>query len=147
MWDLMVSVPGHCLSFYFGYKTIEKRWKHHLPHYKSMGAFCCHRNKCFFLSNLPRNPMQPFSHPNDATHNIWSSFADWLLRYLCSKVWHIRHTRAINSKMSGLIRPKIELDQSFMPVLVSSNFDDDSIKNERASRETPFTHYKSMGKF
>ena len=34
-----------------------------------------------------------------------------------------------------------------MPVLVTSNFDDDSIKNERASMETPFSHYKSMGNF
>ena len=37
--------------------------------------------------------------------------------------------------MSGLIRPKIELDRVFMPVLVIRNFDDDSIKNERASME------------
>ena len=35
--------------------------------------------------------------------------------------------------MSCLIRLKIELDQVFMPVLVTSNFDDDSIKNEQAS--------------
>ena len=34
-----------------------------------------------------------------------------------------------------------------MPVLVISNFDDDLIKNERASMETAFSHYKSMGKF
>ena len=34
-----------------------------------------------------------------------------------------------------------------MPVLVTSNFDDDSIKNERASKETAFSHYKSMGNF
>ena len=34
-----------------------------------------------------------------------------------------------------------------MLVLVTSNFDDDSIKNERASRETAFSHYKSMGNF
>ena len=47
--------------------------------------------------------------------------------------------------MSGLIRPKIELDRDLMSVLVTSNFDDDSIKNERASMETPFSHYKSMG--
>ena len=32
-----------------------------------------------------------------------------------------------------------------MPVLVTSNFDDDSIKNERASMEKAFSHYKSMG--
>ena len=49
--------------------------------------------------------------------------------------------------MSGLIWPKIELDRAFMPVLVTSNSDDDSIKNERASMETPFSNYKSMGTF
>ena len=49
--------------------------------------------------------------------------------------------------MSGLIRPKIELDQAFMPVLVTNNFDDDSIKNERASMDTLFSHYKSMDFF
>ena len=31
-----------------------------------------------------------------------------------------------------------------MLVLVTSNFDDDSIKNERVSMETAFFHYKSM---
>ena len=49
--------------------------------------------------------------------------------------------------MSSLIRSKIELDQAFMPVLVTSNFDDDSIKNEQASMETSFSHYKYMGNF
>ena len=34
-----------------------------------------------------------------------------------------------------------------MPVLVTSNFDDDSIKNELASMETAYSHYKSMGNF
>ena len=47
--------------------------------------------------------------------------------------------------MSGLIRPKIEPDRAFMPVLVTSNFDDDLIKNEPASMETTFSNYKSMG--
>ena len=51
------------------------------------------------------------------------------------------------SKMSGLSLSKIELDQAFMPVLVISNFEDDSIKNEWASMETPFSHYKPMGNF
>ena len=51
--------------------------------------------------------------------------------------------------MSGLIRPKIELDQAFMPVLVTSNFDDDLIKkkNEWASKEILFSHCKSMENF
>ena len=34
-----------------------------------------------------------------------------------------------------------------MPVLVTSSFDDESIKNEQASMETAFSHYKSMGIF
>ena len=34
-----------------------------------------------------------------------------------------------------------------MPVLVTNSFDDDSIKNERASMEAGFSHYKSMGNF
>ena len=34
-----------------------------------------------------------------------------------------------------------------MTVLVTSNFDDDSIKNERASMEKAFSPYMSMGKF
>ena len=49
--------------------------------------------------------------------------------------------------MSGLIRPKIELDWAFTPVLVTSNFPDDLIKNEPASMETPISNYKSMGNF
>ena len=49
--------------------------------------------------------------------------------------------------MSRLIQHKIKIDQAFMPVLVTSNFDDDSIKTEQASIEIPFSHYKSMGNF
>ena len=45
----------------------------------------------------------------------------------------------------GNQRSKIELIQAFVPVLVTSNFDDDLIKNEWASMETPFYRYKSMG--
>ena len=40
--------------------------------------------------------------------------------------------------MSGLIQPKIELDRAFMPVLITSNFDYDSIKNERTNGDTIF---------
>ena len=34
-----------------------------------------------------------------------------------------------------------------MPVLVTSNIDDDLIKNEQASMETTFSHYKFTGIF
>ena len=49
--------------------------------------------------------------------------------------------------MNGLIRPKIKLERACIPVLVTSNFDDDSIKNEQASMEIAFSHYKFMGNF
>ena len=44
-------------------------------------------------------------------------------------------------------RYRPELVWDFMPVLVTSKFNEDPIKNERASLETPFSHYKSMGNF
>ena len=47
--------------------------------------------------------------------------------------------------MSSLIQPEIKLVLAVMPVPVSSNFDDDSIKNDRASMATAFSYYKSMG--
>ena len=40
----------------------------------------------------------------------------------------------------SVIRPKMELDRAFMPVLLIGNFDNDSIKNEQASMETAFSH-------
>ena len=30
-----------------GSKATEKRWRHHFPHYKSMGVFCCHGHQSF----------------------------------------------------------------------------------------------------
>ena len=47
----------------------------------------------------------------------------------------------------GKQRHEIKLVQAFMPVLLTSNFDDDLDKNEWASMETPFFHYKYMGNF
>ena len=49
------------------------------------------------------------------------------------------------SKVTDLIQLEFELVRDFMPVLVTSKFDEGPIKNEHASLETPFSHYKSMG--
>ena len=68
----MSSLPASIKRI--GSKTIEKRWRHRFPHYKSMGAFCCHGNQ--FWSNLPQNLMHPIPHPSDATHKIWSRLAN-----------------------------------------------------------------------
>ena len=40
-----------------------------------------------FWSNLPQSRKQPFPHPSDATHKIWSRLANWLQRYSSLKVW------------------------------------------------------------
>ena len=53
----------------------------------------------------------------------------------------------ITPEVNCLIRPEIKLVRAFKPILVTSNFDDDSIKNERASMETAISHYKSTGNF
>ena len=62
----------------------------------------------------------------------------WQIYLCCLYIGAIGH---------GNQRPEIKIVWAFMPVLVTSNFNDDSIKNERASIETPFSHYKSMGNF
>ena len=91
--------------------------------------------------------MQPFPAPSGATHKIWSRLADSLRDIHVRKCKIFHHSRASNSKVSNLIQPEIKLVQAFMLVLVTSNFDDGSIKNEQASMETAFSHYTSMGNF
>ena len=125
-------------------KITDKRWRHHFPHYKSMGAFCCHGNQCFDPI-CPQNLMHLSSIPMMLHIKFDQDWPTGFRNIQVQKVWNFHHSRASNSKMSNLIRPKIELNQAFMPVLVTSNFDDDSIKNERASMETTFSHYKSIG--
>ena len=63
----------------------QKRWRLRFPHYKSMGVFCCHGNQ--FWSNLPQNLKQPFPHPTNATHKIWSRSANWPQIYSSSIGW------------------------------------------------------------
>ena len=55
-------------------------------------------------------------------------------------------SRERNSRVIDPIRPKFELVQDFMPVLVTSKWRK-SDQNERARWETPFSHYKSTGIF
>ena len=53
----------------------------------------------------------------------------------------------IQGQVSSLIRSEIKLVRAFMSVLITSNFNDDSVKNERTSMETAFSNYKSMGNY
>ena len=49
---------------------------------------------------------------------------------------------ARNSEVTDSILPELELVRDFMTVLVTNKFDEDPIKNEQASLEKPFSHYK-----
>ena len=88
--------------------------------------------------------MQPFLTPVMLHIKFDQDWPTGLRDIQVRKCKKFRHSRASNSKMDSLIRLEIKLVRAFMPVLVTSNFDDDSIKNERASMETAFSHYKSM---
>ena len=123
-----------------GSKATEKRWRHHFLHYKSMGAFCCHGHQSF--DPICLKTLCSFSPTPVMLHITFDQNWPTGLRDIQVQMCKISSS---NSKVSGLIRPKIELVQAFMPVLVTSNFDDVSIKNERASMERAFSHYKSMG--
>ena len=114
-------------QLYPNHMHILTPWRKHLQMFKKISKQVAQRATIAHLSrmcqvNLPQNLMQPFPHPYDATHKIWSRLTNWLQRYSSSKVWNFCHSRA-------------------------SNFDDDSIKNEWASMETPLSHYKSIGNF
>ena len=41
----MSSLPASTKRI--GSIATEKRWRHHFPHYKSMGTFCCHGHQSF----------------------------------------------------------------------------------------------------
>ena len=41
----MSSLPASIKRI--GSKTTENKWRHHFPHYESMGAFCSHGNQSF----------------------------------------------------------------------------------------------------
>ena len=127
-------------------KATEKRWRHHFPHYKSMGAFCCHGQHCF--DPICLKTLCSLSPPPVMLHIKFDQ--DWPTRLRDIQVQKCKIfiiQGQVTPKMSSLtIRPEIKLVQDFMPILVTSNYDDDSIKNERASMEKAFSHYKSYGK-
>ena len=53
--------------------------------------------------------MQPFPHPNYATHKIWSRLANWFQRYSNSNVWNFRHSKQVTPKWVVWFSPKSNL--------------------------------------
>ena len=114
--------------------------------YKSIGTFCCHGHQSFdpiclktLCSLSPAPVMLHIKFDKD-----WPAGLRNIQVRKC-KIFVIQGQ--VTPKWVVWSGPKPNSSELLMPVLVTSNFDDDSIKNERASMETPFSHYKSMGNF
>ena len=126
-------------------KATEKRWRHHFPHCKSMGAFCCHGHQSFdpicFKTLCSLSPPQVM---------LYIKFdQDWP-----TGLRDIQVGKCKIFVIQGQVTPKWVVwsgpKSNSSELLCLSGygiFDDDSIKNERASMETAFSHYKSMEKF
>ena len=62
--------------------------KDRFPHYKSMGAFCCHGNQSFDpICPKTLCSFSPTPDPVMLHIKIWSSLANWLQRYSSLKMW------------------------------------------------------------
>ena len=69
----------------------------------------------------------------DENSNVWK--VNWTWRFHNMSIGNLR-----NSEVTDPIRPEFELTWDVIPVLVTSKFDEDPLKNEWASLETPFSH-------
>ena len=133
----MSSLPASTKRI--GWKATEKRWRHLFPHYKSMGAFCCHGHQSF-------DPI--------CLKTLWSqSLLSVMLHIKFDQDWptglrdiQVRKCKIfviqgqVTPKWVVWSGPKSNLSELLCLFLVTSNFDDDLIKNERASMETAFSH-------
>ena len=93
-----------CMSFvackYKKYQIKNNREKVKVSFFPPMGAFCCHGNQSFD----PIRPKISLSPTPGMLHITFDQdLANWLQRHSGSKVWNFCHSRASNSKMSGLI--------------------------------------------
>ena len=102
-----------------GPKAAEKRWRHRFPICKSMGAFCCHGHQSFYpiclktlCSLSPPLVMLLIKLDQDWPTGLRDQVRKCKIFVIQGQV----------TPVSGLIRPKIKLVRTFMPVLVTSNF-------------------------
>ena len=143
----MSSLPASIKKI--GSKATEKRWRHHFPHYKSIGAFCCHGHQSF--DPICLKTLCSLSPPLVMLHIKFDQ--DWSaglrdIQVLKCKIFVIQGqvtpkwvfwSRAANSIVSGLIWPKFELVRDFMHVLVTCKYKKDRIKNNQEKVETSFS--------
>ena len=161
----MSSLPASIIRIWS--KATEKRWSHHFPHYKSMGAFCCHGQQSFdpicFKTLCSLFPLQVMLHIK--FDQDWSTCLRDIQVRKCKiliiqgqvtpkwvvwsgpksnssellSLWEIfRCSRAANSVVSGPIWWKFKPVRDFIYVLVTCKYKKDPIKNNREKVETSF---------
>ena len=96
------------------------------PHYKSMGFFSNAQGQLTLQSLVKSGPN------SNSSEILW-------LSSLPARMKKIRST------VSGGIRPKFELIQAFMVVLVTCKNEENRIKMKELECLQHFSHYKSMG--
>ena len=141
----MSSLPASTKRI--GSKATEKRWRHHFPHYKSMGAFCCHGHQNFDPVCL--KTLCSLSPPPVMLHIKFDQ--DWPtghrdIQVRKCKIFVIQGQ--VTPKWVVWSGPKSNsyelLCLSWLPatlMMIRPKM------NEWASMETAFSHYKSMTNF
>ena len=120
----MSSLPASMKRI--GSKATEKRWRHSFPHYKSMGAFCCHGNQSFdpicpkTLCSLSPTPVM--------LHIKFDQ--DWPTGFRDIQVWKCGRRRRTIGIQAHLVSLRLRW-----------------AKNEHVSLETPFSPLYVYGKF
>ena len=70
MWDLIVSVPGHCLSFYFAYNQAKRDWTFFDC---CKACFCVRHNLLIFNCIIMKQDSHILSHNNYKKNNNFIS--------------------------------------------------------------------------
>ena len=122
-----------------GSKATEKRWRHHFPHYKSMGAFCCHGHQSF--DPICLKTLCSLSPPLVMLHikfdQDWSAGLRDIQVRTC-KIFVIQ----------GQVTPKWVVwsgPKSNSSELLCLSWFPATLMMIRSKMETAFSHYKSMG--
>ena len=91
--------------------------------------------------------MQHFPHPNDATHKFDQDWPTGFRDIQVQKCEIFVTQGQVTPKWVVRFGPKLNSTKLLSLSWLPATFCDDWIKNDRASMETPFSHYMSMGNF
>ena len=122
-----------------GSKTTKKRWKHHFPHYKTMGVFLDTQ-----VQITPYYVVLSGRNSNSSYILCMSSIPTnlkWIGLIQSEKKWKyqfFRRLRTAYSVVRGRIWPNFKLIHALMYVIITCKYEKDPIKNNREKVARPF---------